>query len=86
MESKDPIKSCLAGHSPSCKTITNIRMDKRLIDMEKNISRNKMSKFSYHTHGFTYFKDYKVDLLFVLLLKRVSASLTPMPLLDRLHR
>ena len=36
LENKDPIKSCLAGHSPSCKTIRNIWMDKRLIDMEKN--------------------------------------------------
>ena len=57
LENKDPIKSCLAGHSPSCKTIRNIWMDKRLIDMEKNISRNKMSKVSYHTHGFTSLKD-----------------------------
>ena len=61
MENKDPIKSCFAGHFPSCKTIRNIRMDKRLIDMEKYISRNKMSKFSYHTHGFTSFKGTRYD-------------------------
>ena len=47
LDNKDPIKSCLAGHSLSCKTIRNIRMDKRLIDVETNISRNIMSKFYF---------------------------------------